>query len=202
MISKESLEENVAVSEQEIADYYDLNTSQFLAPEQVSVSYIDLNAANLTLDSNVSEADVKASYQQNSAQYIEPEKRRVAHILVDNSEDDDAAKAKAEDLLAQLQQGAEYSAALAESSSDDIVSAEMGGDLDWIERDTATFIGSFSALSASAVYTRISCSSSGFSERRSGRRRYDFGQLFLPRIALHLLSKHVFQQMQHNGRRG
>ncbi|MBE0378364.1 peptidylprolyl isomerase [Pseudoalteromonas prydzensis] len=134
VISKESLQENVAVSEQEIADYYDLNTSQFLAPEQVSVSYIDLNAANLTLDSNVSEADVKAYYEQNSAQYIEPEKRRVAHILVDNSEDDDAAKAKAEDLLAQLQQGADF-AALAESSSDDIVSAEMGGDLDWIERD-------------------------------------------------------------------
>lgn len=134
VISKESLQENVAVSEQEIADYYDLNTSQFLAPEQVSVSYIDLNAANLTLDTNVSEADVKAYYEQNSAQYIEPEKRRVAHILVDNSEDDDAAKAKAEDLLAQLQQGADF-AALAESSSDDIVSAEMGGDLDWIERD-------------------------------------------------------------------
>ena len=134
VISKESLQENVAVSEQEIADYYDLNTSQFLAPEQVSVSYIDLNAANLTLDSNVSEADVKAYYEQNSAQYIEPEKRRVSHILVDNSEDDDAAKAKAEDLLAQLQQGADF-AALAESSSDDIVSAEMGGDLDWIERD-------------------------------------------------------------------
>ncbi|WP_283710981.1 peptidylprolyl isomerase [Pseudoalteromonas prydzensis] len=134
VISKESLQENVAVSEQEIADYYDLNTSQFLAPEQVSVSYIDLNAANLTLDTNVSEEDVKAYYEQNSAQYIEPEKRRVAHILVDNSEDDDAAKAKAEDLLAQLQQGADF-AALAESSSDDIVSAEMGGDLDWIERD-------------------------------------------------------------------
>lgn len=134
VISKESLQENVAVSEQEIADYYDLNTSQFLAPEQVSVSYIDLNAANLTLNATVSEEDVKAYYEQNSAQYIEPEKRRVAHILIDNSEDDDAAKAKAEDLLAQLQQGTEF-ATLAESSSDDIVSAEMGGDLDWIERD-------------------------------------------------------------------
>ncbi|MFU2509492.1 peptidylprolyl isomerase [Pseudoalteromonas sp. ASV78] len=134
VISKESLQENVAVSEQEIADYYDLNTSQFLAPEQVSVSYIDLNAANLTLETHVSEADVKAYYEQNSAQYIEPEKRRVSHILIDNSEDDDAAKAKAEDLLTQLQQGTEF-ATLAESSSDDIVSAEMGGDLDWIERD-------------------------------------------------------------------
>ncbi|MGS0497365.1 peptidylprolyl isomerase [Pseudoalteromonas mariniglutinosa] len=134
VVSKESLQEGIAVTEQEIADYYDLNSSQFLAPEQVSVSYIDLNAANLNLQSNVSEEDVKAYYDQNSAQYIEPEKRRVSHILIDNTEDDDAAKAKAEDLLAQLQQGTDF-ATLAESSSDDIVSAEMGGDLDWIERD-------------------------------------------------------------------
>ena len=134
VINKESLQENVTVTEQEIADYYDLNTSQFLSPEQVAVSYIDLNAANLKLDTHVSEEDVKAYYDQNSAQYVEPEKRRVSHILIDNSEDDDAAKAKADDLLAQLKQGTDF-ATLAESSSDDVVSAEIGGDLDWIERD-------------------------------------------------------------------
>ncbi|KTF13469.1 peptidylprolyl isomerase [Pseudoalteromonas sp. H105] len=134
VLSKESLQEGIEIGEQEIADYYDLNTSQFMAPEQVSVSYIDLNAANLDLQTNVSEEQVKAYYEQSSAQYLEPEKRRVSHILIDNSEDDDAAKSKAEDLLTQLQQGADF-AALAQSSSDDIVSGEMGGDLDWIERD-------------------------------------------------------------------
>eukprot|EP00487_Bulimina_marginata_P004691 TRINITY_DN21580_c0_g1_i1.p1 TRINITY_DN21580_c0_g1~~TRINITY_DN21580_c0_g1_i1.p1 ORF type:complete len:125 (+),score=38.67 TRINITY_DN21580_c0_g1_i1:27-377(+) len=80
------------------------------------------------------EEDVKAYYEQNKAQYVDPEKRRVSHILIDNSEDDDAAKAKVDALYAELQQGADF-AQLAESSSDDIVSAEMGGDLDWIERD-------------------------------------------------------------------
>ncbi|TMO79914.1 peptidylprolyl isomerase, partial [Pseudoalteromonas ruthenica] len=75
VVTKESLQAGVAVSEQEIADYYELNQPQFLAPEQVSVSYIDLNAANLTLDSSVSEDDIKAYYEQNSAQYVEPEKR-------------------------------------------------------------------------------------------------------------------------------
>ncbi|WP_404339195.1 peptidylprolyl isomerase [Pseudoalteromonas mariniglutinosa] len=134
VVSKEALQAGIEVSEQQIADYYELNQSQFLAPEQVSVSYIDLNAANIELDSAVSEDDVKAYYEQNSAQYVEPEKRRVSHILVDNSEDDDAAKEKVTALLTQLENGADF-AALAETSSDDIVSAEMGGDLDWIERD-------------------------------------------------------------------
>ena len=163
VISKESLQEGVEVTEQEIIDYYDLNTSQFMAPEQVAVSYIDLNAAELNLQSNVTEEQVKAYYEQNSAQYLEPEKRRVSHILIDNSEDDDAAKSKAEDLLAQLQQGADFSA-LAESSSDDIVSAEMGGDLDWIERDMMdpAFEEAAFALNATGDFTDVVESEFGY----------------------------------------
>jgi len=133
VLSKEALQANVDVSEQEIADYYELNASQFLSPERVSVDYIELKAQDITVES-VTEDDVKAYYEQNKAQYIEPEKRRVSHILIDNSEDDDAALEKANALHEQLEQGADF-AQLAESSSDDVVSGEMGGDLEWIERD-------------------------------------------------------------------
>jgi len=133
VISKETLQANVDVSEQEIADYYELNASQFLSPERVAVDYIELKAQDITVGS-VTEDDVKAYYEQNKAQYIEPEKRRVSHILIDNSEDDDAALEKANALHEQLEQGADF-AQLAESSSDDVISGEMGGDLDWIERD-------------------------------------------------------------------
>lgn len=133
VISKETLQANVDVSEQEIADYYELNASQFLSPERVAVDYIELKAQDITVES-VTEDDVKAYYEQNKAQYIEPEKRRVSHILIDNSEDDDAALEKANALHEQLEQGADF-AQLAESSSDDVISGEMGGDLDWIERD-------------------------------------------------------------------
>ncbi|HDY91337.1 MAG TPA: peptidylprolyl isomerase [Pseudoalteromonas sp.] len=133
VINKEALAANVEVSDQEVSDYYDLNASQFLSPELISVSYIELKAAGINVES-VTEDDVKAYYEQNKAQYVEPEKRRVSHILIDNSEDDDAAKEKANALHAQLEQGADF-AELAQSSSDDIVSGEMGGDLEWIERD-------------------------------------------------------------------
>ena len=163
VLSKESLQEGIEISEQEITDYYDLNTSQFMAPEQVSVSYIDLNAANLDLQTDVSEEQVKAYYEQSSAQYLEPEKRRVSHILIDNSEDDDAAKSKAEDLLTQLQQGADF-AALAQSSSDDIVSGEMGGDLDWIERDMMdpAFEDAAFALNATGEFSDVVESEFGY----------------------------------------
>lgn len=133
VIDKQAMQADVDVSDQEVADYYELNAGQFLSPELISVNYIELDADDIDVAS-VSEDDVKAYYEQSKAQYVEPEKRRVSHILIDNSEDDDAAKAKAESLLAQLNAGADF-AQLAESSSDDIVSAEMGGDLEWIERD-------------------------------------------------------------------
>ena len=133
VVNKEALAKNVEVTDEEVSDYYDLNASQFLSPELISVSYIELNAADITVKS-VTENDVKAYYEQNKAQYVEPERRRVSHILLDNSEDDDAAKEKADALLVQLKQGADF-AELAQTSSDDIVSGEMGGDLEWIERD-------------------------------------------------------------------
>lgn len=64
-----------------------------MSPELISVNYIELKAEDITVES-VTEDDVKAYYEQNKAQYVEPEKRRVSHILIDNSEDDDAAKEK------------------------------------------------------------------------------------------------------------
>jgi peptidyl-prolyl cis-trans isomerase D len=87
----------------------------------------------------------------------------VSHILIDNSEDDDAAKAKAESLLAQLNAGADF-AELAETSSDDIVSAEMGGDLEWIERDVMepAFEDAAFALQNKGDYSDVVASEFGY----------------------------------------
>lgn len=162
VVNKEAMQDSVVVSEQEIADYYELNSGQFLSPERLSVNYIELKAQDITAAS-VTEDDVKAYYEQSKAQYVEPEKRRVSHILIDNSEDDDAAKAKAESLLAQLNQGADF-AELAESSSDDIVSGEMGGDLEWIERDVMdpVFEDAAFALENKGDYSDVIASEFGY----------------------------------------
>lgn len=124
----------VEVSDEEIQEYYDLNQAQFLSPEQVKVSYVELSADDLELAEPITDEQINDYYQQNKAYYSEPEKRRVAHILVEYGDDQDSAEQKANDLLTQLNNGADF-AELASNESDDIVSAEMGGDLDWIERD-------------------------------------------------------------------
>ncbi|WP_462158622.1 SurA N-terminal domain-containing protein [Pseudoalteromonas sp. GB56] len=134
IVSNDQFKEGVSVSEEEIQEYYDLNQAQFLAPEQVKVAYVELDSASVELAEPVTDAQINEYYEQNKAFYTEPEKRRVAHILVENSEDDAAAQQKAQELLVQLQDGADF-VELAETQSDDVVSAELGGDLDWIERD-------------------------------------------------------------------
>lgn len=133
-LSAANFKSEVTVSEDEIKEYYQLNQNQFMAPEMVALDYIELKGSELPLEEAVTDAEIAANYEENKALYMEPERRRVAHILVENLDDDAAAQAKAEEILAELQNGADF-AAVAKEKSDDLVSAEIGGDLEWIDRD-------------------------------------------------------------------
>lgn len=134
IIAKESVIAEMAVTDAEVEDFYALNQNQFQSPELVSVEYIELKAEDIQLATPPSQEDVAAFYEEHKTQYVEPERRRVAHILIDNSEDDAVAKEKAEAVLARIKAGEDF-AALAQTESSDTVSAELGGDLDWIEKD-------------------------------------------------------------------
>merc|ERR1712173_559235 len=80
---------------------------------------------------SVDEEAVRTYFENNLGSYGKEEERRVSHILIEAGDDADAAKAKAESLKAELDNGADF-AALAEANSDDTFSAENGGDLDFI----------------------------------------------------------------------
>lgn len=134
IISKETVLADMTVTDTEVEDYFALNQSEFQSPELVSVEYVELNANDIQLATPPSQDDVATFYEEHKTQYVEPERRRVAHILIDNSEDDAAAKEKAEAVLARLKAGEDF-AAVAQAESSDTVSAELGGDLDWIEKD-------------------------------------------------------------------
>lgn len=75
----------------------------------------------VTKDVTVTAEDVQAYYDDNKEQFEVPESREVAHILVET-------KKEAEDLYAQLQDGADF-AQLAKEHSTDTGSAENGGKL-------------------------------------------------------------------------
>ena len=77
--------------------------------------------AEVTKGESVTDEEVDTYYNENTDQFTQPESRDVAHILVDKKE-------KADELYAQLQDGADF-AKLAEKNSTDTGSAADGGKL-------------------------------------------------------------------------
>lgn len=124
----------VEVTDEKLAEYYQLNQNSYATPEQLSLQYVELKGTDLAKAIQVTDSDVEAYYQAQSARYTTEERRRVSHILLESAEEDSAVAAKAEELLKQLQQGADF-AALAKQHSADTVSGENGGDLDFITKD-------------------------------------------------------------------
>lgn len=120
------------VTDEQVKNYYDANQGQFMSPEMVSLEYVELNAADFAKNNPVSDDEAQTYYEEHKAQYVSNEKRLAAHILVMPGNDEAAAKAKAEDLAKQLDSGADF-ADLAKANSDDTLSAEQGGKLDWFE---------------------------------------------------------------------
>lgn len=123
---------NASVTDEQVKNYYDVNLGQFMSPEKVSLEYVELNAADFAKNSPISDEEAQAYYDEHKAQYVASEKRLAAHILVTLGSDEAAAKNKAEDLAKQLDNGADF-AELAKANSDDTLSAEQGGKLDWFE---------------------------------------------------------------------
>ncbi len=85
----------------------------------------------VTKEVEVPDAEIAAYYQQNQANYSKPESRDVRHILIavkaKNGQVDFAkSKVEADQLYAELQDGADF-AALAKEHSADTVSAREGG---------------------------------------------------------------------------
>ncbi|PSW11431.1 peptidylprolyl isomerase [Photobacterium rosenbergii] len=119
------------VTDEEAQAYYEQNPLQFTRPDQVKAAYIELSGTNLKETLNVSEDDAKAYYDENQSKYGTAEQRQASHILVQGKGSE--AKTKAENLLAELNNGADF-AELAETSSDDTFSGKDGGKLDWFER--------------------------------------------------------------------
>ncbi|MEE4637550.1 MAG: SurA N-terminal domain-containing protein [Wenzhouxiangella sp.] len=126
--------EQVEVTEQAVADYYAANQSDFLTTEQVSIRYIELDTVALTRDLELSEEELRQRYEAASQRYLTPEARQASHILIETGadRDDEQARALAMELYERALEGEDFEA-LAREFSDDPGSADMGGELGWLE---------------------------------------------------------------------
>ncbi len=115
------------------------NAAWLTTPEQADVQYVVLDLDTLKARVSVSEDELRRSYKENIQRYSTPEERRASHILVKaeasaSAAEKKAARAKAEQLLAQLQKDPKQFAELARKNSDDPGSGANGGDLDFFGR--------------------------------------------------------------------
>jgi peptidyl-prolyl cis-trans isomerase D len=113
--------------------------SVFMQPESADVQYVVLDLDVLKKRVTISEDDLRKSYQENLKLYTQDEERRASHILIKaeksaSAAQRQAAKAKAEQLLAQVNKSPAGFAELARKNSEDPGSAANGGDLDFFGR--------------------------------------------------------------------
>jgi len=134
-------EGDVQVSDADIKAWYDSNADTLRLPESVNIEYVVLDEQAVSQGLSVPEAEIETFYQQNQGRYGQPEQRRVSHILREVPPDADeankeAARAKAQELSDLLKADPTQFAALAAEFSQDPGSANQGGDLGWIAKDT------------------------------------------------------------------
>ena len=121
----------VKVTPEQVKAYYELHKDKFVVPEQVKLEFAMLSAASFVAQMKVDDKEIKDFYDANSAKFQGDEQRHASHILISRGttdKDKAAAKAKAEDVLAQLRKSPKSFEALAMKYSQD-PSGAKGGDL-------------------------------------------------------------------------
>ena len=122
-----------------IKSYYDLHQTEFQVPEQVRVEYLVLSLDELAKQIRVDADETRKYFEEQKDGFGRPEERQASHILISvattaSDAEKAAARAKAEQLLAQIKQTPKIFADLARQQSQDPGSAVKGGDLGFFGR--------------------------------------------------------------------
>ena len=128
-IAIQPFEAKVQLDDAKLKAHYESNAQDYRTPERVRAEYLVLSAENLARGEVVDEAEIKAAYEARSAQFRVEEQRRAGHILV-------KTKDEAEKLILEIKRNPNRFAELARKQSLDTGSAEQGGDLGAVSRDS------------------------------------------------------------------
>ena len=120
-----------------VRKYYDSHQEEFRVPEQARIEYVVFSGEGLLSQIQPPAADVRKAYDDNMKRFEVREARQASHILIAADGNADAkkkAKAKADEIYAQVKKNPKDFAALAKQNSQDPGSAANGGDLGFFER--------------------------------------------------------------------
>lgn len=140
IFDQKAYEIQVRVEDAAVRKEYEANKDKYTTPRQVKIQYAVLSLNHLEQGIQVSDEQARKVYEANPARYQEPERRRASHILIQAPEGSEggvkaAAKAKAEQVLAEVRKHPGKFADLARQYSQDPGSSQNGGDLGAFTRD-------------------------------------------------------------------
>ncbi|KWI28449.1 peptidylprolyl isomerase [Burkholderia ubonensis] len=129
----------VQPTDAQLAAYYDTHKQSFATPETATIQYLVYSPAAAAANAQPTDADIKKFYDDNPTHFRTEAQVRVSHIFIAaagdaSAADKAAAKAKAEQLLADVKAHPDQFAQIAQKSSQDAPSAAKGGDLGFITR--------------------------------------------------------------------
>ncbi|MCU7958907.1 MAG: SurA N-terminal domain-containing protein [gamma proteobacterium symbiont of Bathyaustriella thionipta] len=131
-------EDQQTITEEAVSDWYESHQQDYVEPEKVRLAYIELTPAAAGAAIEPFDEELRTLYEETKEQYVTKEQRRASHILLELKPDADeeqvaAVMQKAQSLLQQIKQGADF-AEIAKQESADPGSAVQGGDLGFFEK--------------------------------------------------------------------
>ena len=127
---------DVKLSEEEIKQFYDHNKETLKEPLRVQVEYLSYPFEQFASSVQINDKEIEAYYQANrDSKFHRPKQAKLRYISVRvapeaDAKQKDAARARANRILADARAGKDF-AQLAKKESDD-PSASKGGDLGWV----------------------------------------------------------------------
>ena len=134
-VKKSDFNDSIVVTPEDIDQYYQTNINQFMLADRMSVNYIELDKAKLASEITIDDSIIAANYDDYVSSFVADETRIVRHILLKTGDgfDDDAQLKKAQSLITQLNDDADF-VTLAKANSQDSGTANNGGSLGEVER--------------------------------------------------------------------
>ena len=135
-ISFEGLKNEIINTEEELTDYYNNNQIQFYSDEQRNFSYILLDPVDYESKVQVPDGYIQTAYDAYLLKNEASAQIRISHIMVEKNNYDsrDSAYAIISEVQNLISEGEDFSK-LAMEYSDDVVTKENGGDLEYFEQD-------------------------------------------------------------------
>ena len=121
------------VTDEAVTAYYERHRDQFVNPEKVNISYLELSRSGIAAGISISDEELESRYDAQKANYMTEEQRRASHILISlsedaSAEDEERARERAQQLKARIDAGESFEE-LARAHSEDPGSAQTNGDL-------------------------------------------------------------------------